>query len=308
VGGLHNADAPGVKMCAVEFPDDRGLQVTLRALGVGPEALLGHGGEAWVYALDDHRVVRVLHAARDVETIHQRQALVDELASHGAPFELPELIEVGEVDGRHFAVERRLPGRSVMAQLEALDGAERDLLVERHLEATKALGRLHLEPRGWFGDLVAPNPVRAPSWRAYLEQRAAKSLRLSTPAFRAIDPASLVQSLPEAAAPAFVHLDAFAGNMLARGSTITAVLDIGLTSAVGDARLDPLASAVYLASPQITPVATSRDVDVGMSWLRGAGLAEWFEPARRWLAAFWCSAVDDVRLHQWCRSVLVDHI
>lgn len=143
------------------------------------------------------------------------------------------------------------------------------------------------------------------TWRGYLTERAAHSLQTSTPAFRHLDPATLADDFPDVAARAFVHLDAFAGNMLASGTKITAVLDIGLTSAAGDARLDPVAAAVYLSSPQITSVATARDAEVAMSWLRSNGLADWFEPTRRWLAAFWCSAVDDVPLHEWCRSVLL---
>jgi len=44
-----------------------------------------------------------------------------------------------------------------------------------------------------------------------------------------------------------------------------------------------------------------------MSWLRSAGLDQWFEPARRWLAAFWSFAVDDPFVLRWCRSVLLEH-
>lgn len=112
--------------------------------------------------------------------------------------------------------------------------------------------------------------------------------------------------MPEPVARAFVHLDAFAGNMLAIGTSITAVIDIGGKSAVvGDAKLNPVATSVYLSSPLISPTATSRDADVAASWLRSAGLADYVEPAHRWLAAFWSHAMDELRLHEWCRSVLV---
>jgi hypothetical protein len=93
--------------------------------------------------------------------------------------------------------------------------------------------------------------------------------------------------------------------MLTDVTNITAVLDIGPTSVVGDRRLDPVAAVVYLASPEITPVATPADLDVAMSWLRSAGLHDWFEPAQRWLAAFWSFAVDDPRVLAWCRRVLL---
>ena len=289
----------------MEFPEDEGLRVVLRVLGVSPDDLLGHGGEAWVYALDARRVVRVLHGGQDEATIRHRQALVDELILHGAPFDLPDLLDVGEMDGRWFAIERRLAGVSVLQQLPMLERPERDTLIERHLDAAALLGTLHLDPRGWFGDLLAAEPVRSPSWRGYLRDRVAKSLSQSTRAFSAVSPDALADALPDTAVPSFVHLDAFAGNMLAAGTTITAVLDIGPTSASGDARLDPVAAAVYLSSPLITPVTTRRDVNVATSWLRAAGLDDWLEPARRWLAAFWSFALDDTRLHEWCRSVLL---
>jgi aminoglycoside phosphotransferase (APT) family kinase protein len=271
----------------VEFPDDERLRVVLSALRVSPEDLLGHGGEAWVYALGDRHVVRLLHEGQDGVTIRLRQALVEELRSGGAPFDLPEVVDVGEVDGRWFAIERRLMGVRLMDQLAALEGHERDLLVERHLDAAALLGTLHLSPRGWYGELVAGDPVRSATWLGYLRERAAVSLRQSTPSLHAINPTELADALPDATIPAFVHLDAFAGNMLATRTAVTAVLDIGPTSVSGDSRLDPLAAAVYLSAPQITPVATSRDLDVAMSWLRSAGLVEWFAPAKCWLAAFW---------------------
>jgi hypothetical protein len=81
-------------------------------------------------------------------------------------------------------------------------------------------------------------------------------------------------------------------------------IDIGPYGVVGDARLSPLVAAVHLASPEITPSARRSDADVVRSWLRAAGLDQWYEPARRWLAGFWCFATDDHDLQSWCRTVL----
>ena len=91
--------------------------------------------------------------------------------------------------------------------------------------------------------------------------------------------------------------------MLGEGEAITAVLDFGVVALVGDRRLDPLAAVAYLA-PDITPAASDSDRAVADEWLAEADLAALYPPARRWLAAFWSVARDDVRLHDWCRSVL----
>jgi aminoglycoside phosphotransferase (APT) family kinase protein len=102
-----------------------------------------------------------------------------------------------------------------------------------------------------------------------------------------------------------VHLDLFAGNILTDGTSVTAVLDIGASSLAGDRRIDPIASAVYLSDPHVTPTATARDVEIAEAWLRAHELAEWLEPARRWLAAYWSFEVDDPNVVAWCSEVLL---
>ena len=275
---------------------------------VTADDLLGHGGEAWVFALDDDRVVRILQPGGVPDDIVRRQGLVAELSRARLPFALPDVLEIGEHGGRVFAVEHRLPGRSVLHELQSAEGPARQHLVERYLEAAAALGDLSLEPRPTYGDLIGGGAITTPTWRAYLAERAATNLARSTGDFWSIDPEALADGLPEPNGPSFVHLDAVAGNMLTDGGRITAVIDIGSTSAAGDRRLDPLSAAVYLVTPEITPVVKASDIDVTMSWLRAAGLHEWFEPARRWLAAFWSVAVDEPGLHRWCRRVLLEDV
>ena len=282
--------------------DDPGLYRVLAALGVAPAGLLGGGGEAWVYALGPDRVVRVLHG-EGPHDLGPRLRLVDELRRGGAPVPLPEVLEQGEVGSRHYVIERRLPGRSVADELVALGRRDRDRLIEAHLDMAASLGDLRLDHRPWFGDLIAPDPVRAPTWRRYLVERATRSLD-AVAGFEAVEPDELARGLPDCDDGAFVHLDAFAGNMLAVGPAITAVIDIGQTSLVGDRRLDPLTAAVYLCAPPITPQADEADRRTARAWLRDAGLDQWFEPARRWVAGYWAWAVDDRNLHRWCRSVL----
>jgi len=291
----------------VARPEDPGVLSVLTAFGVADDDPLGHGGEAWVYALGPDRVLRVLHNGASAEDIGRRQLLVDGLRRAGPAFALPEILEIGEIHGRVFALERRLPGRSVLEALPSARGDQRRQLVERHLDTAAALGDLHLGLRDSFGDLMADDPITTSTWRAYLSERAAANLARSTRDFWSVDAVALADDLPEPAGPAFVHLDAFAGNMLTDGTRITAVIDFGATSVAGDRRLDPIAAAVYLASPVITPPVTAADVEVAMGWLRAADLDQWFDAARRWLAAYWSFAVDQPTLLQWCRSVLLDH-
>jgi hypothetical protein len=270
----------------VAFPEDPGVLSVLRTFSVTADDLLGHGGEAWVFSLGADRVLRVLQPGGRVEDIDRRRHLVAELSRAGPPFALPDVLEVGEEDGRAFAVERRLPGRSVLEELKSSSGPARKHLVEHSLEAAAALGDLSLEPRRTYGDLIMEGAITTSTWGAYLAERAAANLARSTSDFWSIDPEALADALPEPTGPSFVHLDAFAGNMLTDGTGITAVL--------------------YLVSSDITGVVRASDIDVAMSWLRAAGLHDWYEPARRWLAAYWSVAVDDRDLLRWCHRVLLD--
>jgi len=235
----------------------------------------------------------------------RRMALVEELARSKPVYRLPEVLDVGEFEGRTYAIERRLPGRSMLEELGHLDGAARDRLIEAYLDTSASLGDLQLPAHTGFGDLIADDSIVAPTWRAYLEERAARNLSRSTPELRRVDPVGIADGLPDASTPSFVHLDAFAGNVLTDGVVVTAMIDFGASSLAGDRRLDPIASTVYLSDPHVTPTATAHDVDVALAWLRTEGLAEWLEPARRWLAAYWSFEVDDPKVIAWCSEVLL---
>lgn len=304
-GASSRPAAAGVHTSHVDFPSDSGLVAVALRFGVAADALLGHGGEAWVYALDDERVLRVLRDGGGKADVLRRMALVAELARSQPAYRLPEVLDVGEIEGRTYAIERRLPGRSMLEELGRIEGAARERLIEAYLDTSASLGDLHLPAHTGFGDLIADDSIVTPTWRAYLQERAARNLARSTPELRQVDPAGIAGGLPDASSPSFVHLDAFAGNYLTDGVRITAVLDIGASSLAGDRRLDPIASAVYLSDPHVTPTATAHDADIALAWLRTAGLAEWLEPGRRWLAAYWSFEVDDPKAIAWCSDVLL---
>jgi hypothetical protein len=155
------------------------MRSVLEAFGVAPDARLGGSGEASVYALDDRRVLRVPHTHDSVPNLEARRALLRELGRGAVPFELPEILDVGRVEGHAYAIERRLPGRPLMEELERAGGAARARLIEAHLDGAARLGDLHLEPRA-FGDLLGPDAVKV------LPRGAGTSRRRPRPTSRAV--------------------------------------------------------------------------------------------------------------------------
>ncbi len=177
-------------------------------------------------------------------------------------------------------------------------------LSQHPFDTAAQIGNLTIE-RPWYGEIMAANDIRTTSFHDYLEKRAVQSLKTAGHEFKAVDPIQLAAALPEPDKPAFVHLDAFPGNMLADGETITAVLDFGVSTIIGDRRFDPLTAVFYLA-PSITPTANDRDRSVAQEWLTVYDLISHFAAVQNWIAAYWSFATDDISLHRWCRTILVD--
>jgi hypothetical protein len=286
------------------YPDDAGLVAVLASFAVAPTSYLGHGGQAWVYALPDGRALRVLHEGGSTALVEEQRALLVELSRSPMPFALPQILEVGERFGRAFVIERRLVGAPGVQLLTRLDAVDRRALIEAHLDATLRLHELALAPRPFFGELLGPDPVRGSTWLEYLALRAEFGLARSNGRVPHVDVSSLIGEFDDVAEGRFVHFDAFLDNMLFDRSSVTAVLDFGPTAAVGDPRFDVIAAVVYLSTPAHTPTSTKADADVAFEWLRRHELADLLPAVRRWLAAFWAFSDEGPRLTEWCRSVL----
>ena len=285
---------------------DAGLARVMAAFGIDSGALLGEGGESWVLALDNERVARVNRTGTTQAQVAGRVALLDELGRSAAkiPFEIPTVLDTVAIEDYIVTIERRLPGRPLKRVLEKAIGEARATLVRAYLESAAQIGDIQVE-RPWYGDLLQANPIRTVSFRAYLEQRARRSLEAAGREFEVCDPVQLAAALPEPDEAALVHLDAFPGNMLAEGETVTAVLDFGAPSIMGDRRLDPLTAAIYLAPP-ITPEATDTDRSVAQEWLSARSLSHLYTAAQDWVAAYWSFARGDISLYRWCREILLD--
>jgi putative membrane protein len=307
IEGCDSFENPCEMMASVKDTGDSSNKAVLDAFGLASDdEPLGRGGEAAIYALDSDRILRVLHQGGDTDQIRRNKALLRDLRRSAVPFQIPEILEFGEIAGRTYAVERLLPGRSLMELLKTVEGPKRDHLIESYLEAAQGLG--DLRPDGWkfYGELATAQPLQTETWGEFLITRAAKSLAKAGYPLDQVRAEGLALDLPETARPEFVHLDAFAGNMLSDGERITAVVDFGSTCVAGDRRFDPLAAVAYLEPQHLNlPISRPRDGEVARAWLRSAGLLDMLEPARRWVAAYWAFAVNDAPLHAWCRSVLL---
>ncbi len=283
-------------------------RAVLARFGVEETDLLGRGGEARVFALDDERVLRLPHPGTDPDALDDRRDLLEAIAVGDAPVALPAVLEHREVGGRTVVIERRLPGRDAIEVLGAT-GTNRAALVRHHLDVADAVRHLPC-PATCFGELWGAGALTAETFAAWATARLTASLREAPPAFGSLDPGRLTADLvaalpePEPERPLLVHLDVFLGNLLADGDRVTALLDFGPMTIGGPAHLDPLVAIAYL-HPAITPTATEGDRAVAETWAAERGLAAAVGAVERWIAAYWTGARDDQHLQRWCAEILL---
>ncbi|HSH05058.1 MAG TPA: aminoglycoside phosphotransferase family protein [Anaerolineae bacterium] len=284
----------------------RSLIETLDQFGLKPDDLIGQGGEANVYALDRQRVLRVYHEGTAQESILRRAKLLAELAQSATavPFALPTVEETILDTPCLATIEPRLPGQAMMQAMKESDSNHREEMIRAYLDAASQVRHLAV-PRPFYGDLGQNEPIQTDTFKGYLYERAAKNLAFAGESVAHVDARQIAEAWPAGSERSLVHLDFFPGNVLVAGGEVTAVIDFGTVSIIGDWRLDPLTAVAYL-HPLITPPATPQDRLIADEWLTEQGLAPLYDIAEQWCAAFWSwvFAFDDGNLYQWCRQVL----
>lgn len=267
--------------------------------------LLGSGGEAHVYELNSGRVARIMRPGARLADAIERSRLLAEIAVGriGLPFLTPDVDTVERIGGRVVSIEPKLPGDPLQLLLVRATGAARHKLVQSYLDTALRLREIHL-PRHGFGPLIGHSDLQATTWGAFASARLRQSATTCPPDLRPAVEAAAASPLAEPAQAALVHLDFFPANVLAAEGKVTAVLDFGPSAVIGDARLDAWGAAAYLDA-EITPQATDGDREQAKAWLSQHGLLAGYDTARRWLAAYWSFALDDAKLMDWCRRILL---
>ncbi len=224
----------------------------LRAFGIGPEALIGWGGQSQVYALDDARVLRLLRRPGDAADLARLQSF---LAGIDGRLDVPtSVIEAIDAEGR-FTIERRLAGTSLLALLPRLQGAERRQAIGAYTAGADATGRFLLPDRP-YGQILASAPITAGTWpgffRLSLDHWLARNGATIAEATGSVARVSanalaLLGGLPERPAKALAHGDYFPGNVLIdERLVLTGLVDFSVFTLAGDPLYDAITAALFL--------------------------------------------------------------
>ncbi|HET9648907.1 MAG TPA: PH domain-containing protein [Microlunatus sp.] len=298
--------------------DRRAEHAVLDHFGVTEAALLGQGGEANVYAVDDDRVLRVYHSGHEgpAQVIAQLQGLFRMWAD--APFQLPEILDTGERAGRIYTVTRRLSGQSLDRWLPSASPDDRRTALLSYLDAAQLIATLPA-PLSGFARLVGPGaPQRFDSLGALLNAQLQPQIAVSGSRLEADVPgvAAIWDQLFSAinarrCRPTVVHGDYCPPNTYvttdANGRPrITGVGDFSPHTLLADPMMDLAGAVIFVELERYEGAADDA------RWLERQAIGRWGTDAARWIAVyrrfygfyFSSAYAFDEELYQWCRRQL----
>jgi putative membrane protein len=280
----------------------------LERFGLAESDLLGEGGESWVYALDDRRVLRISRDGDRRNDLERLRRFYHDLPPR--PFALPSLLEIGEALGTSYAIEARIAGTPLSQVLPGLTGAERERALTRYLDAVVSLGDIEL-PAEPYGQLLVDDPATAPSWQAYLARVVERAVRENgleddVPRFSDVVDETLtaIAALPDPP-KALVHGDYFPGNVLvAEDLSVAAVIDFSPHTVVGDPRMDVTGALIFLEVVEGYRPEGSAILHALIRRRYGRDIDAVLRLYRRIHAFHFSSARDDPGLYRWCVASL----
>jgi hypothetical protein len=292
--------------------DDRPI---LSRLGLVDPHLLGTGIGSRVYEHTSDTVVKIHGGAGQAE-LERLRNFYDRLDQYRFPFAVPAIDEIGRVGETYFTIERRLPGEMLSRVLPRLAAPPRRNLLRRYLHAATCFQQVTLPDRP-FGQILADEPIQAPTWRAFLERMIDQGLRRGAVYLKEdLGGAERVLGIEryferelslvdEVHTKSLVHGDYWPDNVLvdARddGWDVSAVLDFDGMTLVGDSRLDLAAAVFFLEMREGYPRRDSAFLLHHAVAQYGPSIAPVIEFYRLWYSAVYAHTKPfDPLTYGWC--------
>jgi len=223
----------------------------LAEFGVSPDALVGRGSEAEVYALDEHTVLKLYAGLERLAHFETLQRFYDELDTSACEIPLPRILEIRPFDQLVALVETKLQGAPLEAVLTQVNEMNLHHVEDLYLDAVCALKTIKLStpPKTYLlFDDNGSSAVATQSFATYYATLVAAKLATVGEPFAVYDPSFAVDAAALVAAirtgPSVsltvVHGDFFPGNVLvnAEATQVTGIIDFGSYTLFGDHLLD----------------------------------------------------------------------
>jgi len=221
--------------------------IVLQKFHINTPILLGKGGEGWIYEYGDD-ALKVYPRNSDMQYLKNVQAFQGTLAKHQFSFDIPQIYEVGQVDGILYTVEKRLRGIQMDKKIIGMNTQDRQKIYRSYYDAIRQVNAVTFPDLPYGQIIQTAESVTADSWTDFLvqvlDQKVAKTHETLRESVLDCDKKvelfkQLIQKHLISTQKNLVHCDYFLNNVLVDDDlAISAVLDFSLHAAVGDPRLD----------------------------------------------------------------------
>lgn len=230
-------------------------------LNITNPTLLGEGAETLTYKYTDNKVIKIhkyssSDEAQTAQYLEKMRKLYAKLNSYQFPFSFPEIYEVHSLESYFFTVERELTGTPIATIYEQLIEADRQTFLMHFFGVLDYFQTITFDSIEYGQIFDAFPEVRSDNWILFIREMVTRKLVNSRNDLQedGLDVDKIIKlfeedinELPPYPDKRFVHGDYFLGNILVNEKLeITAVLDVGPSSAIGDSRVDLAGAIAFL--------------------------------------------------------------
>ena len=275
----------------------------------------GEGIESRVYILDSTHVLRICKGNTPDE-MAERQFLYDIVARGSYPYAVPELMEIGEISGIHYSIERFMPGVTIRLAFPSFSATHRNQVIRNFLGAIVPLQTANVADLP-YGELIGQDKIQDTSWSNYLYRKSSGVLK-STQAKLGKDAPHLnralekfnagLETLSTYSEKHLVHGDFYPAHLLLDNQAkISGLLDFSRLTIIGDPLLD-YAEALSTFEDPLRPEGSAKNAKRCVQLIKnqlGEGALETIRIYQLYYAILFsdCEAYDPTT-YSWCIRTL----
>jgi thiamine kinase-like enzyme len=224
-------------------------QAILKDYNLKESAFIGEGGEAWVYSIDNSRILKIYKNNDLSKNLIGLQKLYKSLNWGSAGLTEQAILEFGISHKSLYTIEKRIDGKDFCKSLKVLKGTLRQQALDDFYLRAEQLHTLQKEKHVLFGDAIHIDKPRSKAWSTFLQKSAKQKVNWD---FKPEEQKKILSQfndrltkLEYTGQPQLVHFDYFPANVMEKDARIVAIIDFSL-AIYGDPLMDVAGTVGYL--------------------------------------------------------------
>jgi len=235
------------------------IDVILNGFGIEEKKLLGQGGEGYVYDYTIYEVIKVFKEG-DISYLQAIQNFLISISKKELPFAIPSILEIDEYKHLVYTIEKKLTGVTFRQTFLEAKEADKKRLLRNYWEAACKLSTIDLSEYPYGQPIQSSEQIQSDIWMGYLEAKLEQKLHMASSDIaqdvhdyktKIVRFKQFMKMQLDGTEKKLVHADYYIDNVLMDSTgTVSAVLDFGVHTVVGDLMMDIAGSIAVLTQFQ----------------------------------------------------------